>query len=194
MLSSHPEAKRTLCILIWWAQYVLKVMRGTAGVSTHRGIIGGDVNQDLRGAPPTHVSVAVPYAANQVGLKNNKKHAHTTFISIIVTLTSLPMPPSAIHHGDLTYRKWAHMMSPLDNNIGDRWEEAGHDIQCRTNIRYFIFLSAPALSETAAALRVQVRLAWQTNRSFIVFMCERPAESVPLPAASTTGQPAKQAD
>lgn len=47
-----------------------------AGVSAHRGIIGGDVNQDLRGAPPTHVSVAVPYAANQVGLKNNK-NTHT---------------------------------------------------------------------------------------------------------------------
>lgn len=46
------------------------------GVNTHRGVIGGDVNQDLRGAPPTHVSVAVPHAANQVGLtREREKHS-----------------------------------------------------------------------------------------------------------------------
>lgn len=37
-------------------------------VMTHRGVIGGDINQDLRGAPAAHISVAVPHAANQVGL------------------------------------------------------------------------------------------------------------------------------
>lgn len=47
------------------------------GVSTHRGIIGGDVNQDLRGAPATHVSVAVPHAANKVGLLEKQTNIHT---------------------------------------------------------------------------------------------------------------------
>lgn len=39
---------------------------------THRGVIGGDINQDLRGAPAAHVSVAVPHAANQVGLSMDR--------------------------------------------------------------------------------------------------------------------------
>lgn len=51
--------------------------RGGVDVSTHRGVVGGDINQDLRGAPATHVSVAVPHTANQVGLSpggKNKEH------------------------------------------------------------------------------------------------------------------------
>lgn len=35
---------------------------------THRGVVGGDVNQHLCGAPAAHISVAVPHAADQVGL------------------------------------------------------------------------------------------------------------------------------
>lgn len=44
---------------------------------THRGVVGGDINQDLRGAPAAHISVAVPHTANQVGLSpggENKEH------------------------------------------------------------------------------------------------------------------------
>lgn len=37
-------------------------------MTTHRGVVGGDVHQHLRGAPAAHVSVAVPHAADQVGL------------------------------------------------------------------------------------------------------------------------------
>lgn len=36
--------------------------------NTHRGVVGGDVNQHLCGAPAAHISVAVPHAADQVGL------------------------------------------------------------------------------------------------------------------------------
>lgn len=49
-------------------------------VRTHRGVVGGDINQDLRGAPAAHVSVAVPHAANQVRLSpvgENKEHTMT---------------------------------------------------------------------------------------------------------------------
>lgn len=35
---------------------------------THRGVVCGDINQDLRGAPAAHISVAVPHTADQVGL------------------------------------------------------------------------------------------------------------------------------
>lgn len=37
-------------------------------LGTHRGVIGGDINQNLGGASAAHVSVAVPHTANQVGL------------------------------------------------------------------------------------------------------------------------------
>lgn len=43
-------------------------------MSAYRGVVGGDINQDLRGAPAAHISVAVPHTANQVSLY--KKHMH----------------------------------------------------------------------------------------------------------------------
>lgn len=51
---------------------------------THRGVVGGDIDQDLCGTPAAHVSVAVPHAANQVGLfpreGGKKQREHTTTI------------------------------------------------------------------------------------------------------------------
>lgn len=57
---------------ISWSEGVLCVLlemrKWEWGSGSHRGVVGGDVNQDLRRAPAAHVSVAVPHAANQVGL------------------------------------------------------------------------------------------------------------------------------
>lgn len=60
------------------------------GKKTHRGVIGGDVNQDLRGASSTHISVAVPHAADQVGL--TERHTHSNLNSEVGEL--LPQPPN----------------------------------------------------------------------------------------------------
>lgn len=47
-------------------------------VKTHRGVVGGDVDQHLGGAPAAHVSVAVPHAADQVGLsRGGSTHTHS---------------------------------------------------------------------------------------------------------------------
>lgn len=57
-------------------------------VRTHRGVIGCDINQNLRGAPAAHISVAVPHTANQVGLSpggENKEHI-VTFNNFVFTL------------------------------------------------------------------------------------------------------------
>lgn len=54
-------------------QHVLEV-----DVTTHRGVIGGDINQDLCGAPAAHISVAVPYTANQVGLSPGRENKEQT--------------------------------------------------------------------------------------------------------------------
>lgn len=47
-------------------------------VRTHRGVIGGDINQDLSGAPAAHVSVAVPHTADQVGLSPGGEYKEHT--------------------------------------------------------------------------------------------------------------------
>ena len=66
---------------------------------THRGVVGGDINQDLRGAPAAHISVAVPHTANQVGLSpggENKEHTQwpSATLSPLFIITLLWSHPS----------------------------------------------------------------------------------------------------
>lgn len=42
---------------------------------THRGVVGGDVEQDFRTASAVHVPVAVPHAGDQVGLGRDGRKA-----------------------------------------------------------------------------------------------------------------------
>lgn len=63
-----PSFDSSYSYMIWaWGLFSTS-LSWQADVRTHRGVVGGDINQDLRGAPATHVSVAVPHTANQVGL------------------------------------------------------------------------------------------------------------------------------
>lgn len=51
---------------------------------TYCGVICCDINQDLGGTSTTHIPVAIPYTANQVGLQE-KSHQWTLSIWIIFT-------------------------------------------------------------------------------------------------------------
>lgn len=57
-----------MCVRVFWHfKHGLEMREERLEVNAHRGVVGGDVQQHLRGAP-AHVSVAVPHAADQVGL------------------------------------------------------------------------------------------------------------------------------
>lgn len=74
---THTHTGREwVCVCVFWhSKNGLEMRREEMlEVKTHRGVVGGDVDQHLRGAPAAHVSVAVPHAADQVGLSRGGAH------------------------------------------------------------------------------------------------------------------------
>lgn len=129
------------------------------GVTTHRGVIRGDINQDFCGASAAHISVAVPHTADQVGLSTGSKQ-----ILQVLTQWAFEDYSSAYVIIRVSYRRRRQMCNRVITPFWTTWSSL-FSLCTRSKLNRHLLLH---LDDARMKGR---SLTWQKERSFIVCMC-----------------------